>query len=56
MSWIMAGGRLWEIVSFLPGHAIGWAPIPPTEEVGALTHPRPAGQARVIMVLRMSWN
>jgi Ser/Thr protein kinase RdoA (MazF antagonist) len=35
-SWIMAGGWLWEIVSFLPGHAVGWAPVPPMEEVGAL--------------------
>lgn len=36
MSWIMAGGWLWEIVSFLPGHAVGWAAVPPMEEVGAL--------------------
>jgi Ser/Thr protein kinase RdoA (MazF antagonist) len=36
MSWIMAGGWLWEIVSFLPGHAVGWAAVPSMEEVGAL--------------------
>jgi Ser/Thr protein kinase RdoA (MazF antagonist) len=36
VSWIMAGGWLWETVSFLPGHAVGWAPVPPMEEVGAL--------------------
>jgi Ser/Thr protein kinase RdoA (MazF antagonist) len=36
MSWIVAGGWLWEIVSFLPGHAVGWAAVPPMEEAGAL--------------------
>jgi Ser/Thr protein kinase RdoA (MazF antagonist) len=36
MSWIIAGGWLWEIVSFLPGHAVGWAAVPPMEEIGAL--------------------
>jgi len=36
MSWIMAGGWLWEIVSFIPGHAVGWAAVPPMEEIGAL--------------------
>jgi Ser/Thr protein kinase RdoA (MazF antagonist) len=36
MSWIIAQGSLWEIVSFLPGHAVGWAALPPTEEIGAL--------------------
>jgi len=36
MSWIVAGGWLWEIVSFLPGHAVGWAAVPPMEEVRAL--------------------
>ena len=35
-SWIMADGLLWEIVSFLPGHTIGWSVVPPMEEVGAL--------------------
>jgi len=32
----MADGLLWEIVSFLPGHTIGWSAVPPMEEVGAL--------------------
>lgn len=36
MSWIFAEGSLWEIVSFLPGHAVGWAAVPPMEEIGAL--------------------
>lgn len=35
-SWTMAGGLLWEVVSFLPGHAIGWSAVPPMEEVGAV--------------------
>ena len=35
-SWTMADGLLWEIVSFLPGHAIGWSAVPPMEDVGAL--------------------
>ena len=36
MSWTIAQGSLWEIVSFLPGHAVGWAALPPMEEIGAL--------------------
>jgi Ser/Thr protein kinase RdoA (MazF antagonist) len=36
MSWIIAEGWLWEIVSFLPGHAVGWAAVPSMEEIGAL--------------------
>jgi Ser/Thr protein kinase RdoA (MazF antagonist) len=35
-SWTMTGGRLWEIVSYLPGRAVGWAARPPMEEIGAL--------------------
>jgi homoserine kinase type II len=35
-SWTLAGGWLWEIVSFLPGHAVRWAAVPPMEEIGAL--------------------
>ena len=35
-SWIMGGGMLWEIVSYLPGHAVGWAAEPGMEETGAL--------------------
>jgi Ser/Thr protein kinase RdoA (MazF antagonist) len=35
-SWAIAGGVLWEIVSFLPGHAVGWSAVPPMEEIGAL--------------------
>jgi hypothetical protein len=26
-SWMLADGALWEIVSFLPGHAVGWRPF-----------------------------
>jgi Ser/Thr protein kinase RdoA (MazF antagonist) len=36
ISWILAEGSLWELVSFLPGRAVGWAPVPPMEEIGAL--------------------
>jgi Ser/Thr protein kinase RdoA (MazF antagonist) len=36
VSWIVAEGWLWELVSFLPGHAVGWAALPPMEEIGAL--------------------
>ena len=32
----MTDGLLWEVVSFLPGHTIGWAAVPPMEEIGAL--------------------
>ncbi len=35
-SWTAAGGALWELVSYLPGHVVGWADQPPMEEVGAL--------------------
>ena len=35
-SWTMADGLLWEIVSYLPGHTIGWSAVPPMEEIGAL--------------------
>jgi Ser/Thr protein kinase RdoA (MazF antagonist) len=35
-SWTIADGLLWEVVSFLPGHTIGWSAVPPMEEVGAL--------------------
>jgi Ser/Thr protein kinase RdoA (MazF antagonist) len=36
VSWIIAEGWLWALVSFLPGHAVGWAAVPPMEEIGAL--------------------
>ncbi len=35
-SWTMTDGVLWEIVSYLPGRAVGWAAQPAMEEVGAL--------------------
>jgi Ser/Thr protein kinase RdoA (MazF antagonist) len=35
-SWTITDGALWEVVSFLPGHAVGWASDPPMEEVGSL--------------------
>jgi Ser/Thr protein kinase RdoA (MazF antagonist) len=35
-SWTMTCGALWEVVSFLPGHAVCWAEVPPMEEIGAL--------------------
>lgn len=35
-SWTVAGGALWEIVSFLPGQVVGWASEPAMEEIGGL--------------------
>lgn len=35
-SWTVADGLLWELVSFLPGSAVGWSPRPTMEEIGAL--------------------
>jgi Ser/Thr protein kinase RdoA (MazF antagonist) len=34
-SWTAEAGALWEIVSYLPGRAVGWAVAPSMEEVGA---------------------
>ena len=31
----MADGFVWEAVSYLPGHAVGWAGAPPMDEVGS---------------------
>jgi len=35
-SWTTSGGMIWEVVSFLPGRVVGWAAVPPMEEIGAL--------------------
>ncbi len=35
-SWITSADVLWEVVSYLPGHVIGWDDQPPMEEIGAL--------------------
>jgi Ser/Thr protein kinase RdoA (MazF antagonist) len=35
-SWTITGDVLWEIVSYLPGQAVGWAAQPAMEEIGAL--------------------
>ncbi len=35
-SWAITGGLRWEIVSYLPGQAVGWAAQPAMEEIGAL--------------------
>jgi homoserine kinase type II len=35
-SWTVAGGMLWEVVSFLPGWVAGWSAEPSMEEIGAL--------------------
>lgn len=48
-SWTMTDGALWEVVSFLPGNAVGWAAVPPMEEVGGLLA-RYHGAARQIEV------
>jgi Ser/Thr protein kinase RdoA (MazF antagonist) len=35
-SWTVAGGALWEIVSYLPGQIVGWAGEPAMAEIGGL--------------------
>jgi Ser/Thr protein kinase RdoA (MazF antagonist) len=35
-SWTVAHGQLWELVSFLPGRAVGWDGEPGLEQIGAL--------------------
>jgi homoserine kinase type II len=35
-SWTVADGFVWEIVSFIPGHEVGWDAEPPMEQIGAL--------------------
>jgi len=35
-SWTVRDGAVWELVSFLPGHAIGWSRRPGIAEVGRL--------------------
>jgi homoserine kinase type II len=35
-SWALADGHLWEIVSFIPGHEVGWDEAPGMEEIGSL--------------------
>jgi Ser/Thr protein kinase RdoA (MazF antagonist) len=35
-SWVISGGTLWEIVSYLSGHPVGWGAEPTMEEIGAL--------------------
>jgi hypothetical protein len=35
-SWTVASGVICELVSFVPGSAVGWSPRPPMEEIGAL--------------------
>jgi Phosphotransferase enzyme family len=35
-SWAAGRGAVWELVSFLPGQAVGWAAEPPMEDIGAL--------------------
>ena len=35
-SWAAGRDTVWELVSFMPGQAVGWAAEPPLEEIGAL--------------------
>jgi Ser/Thr protein kinase RdoA (MazF antagonist) len=35
-SWTVTGAAVWEVVSFVPGRAVGWASRPPMEAIGAL--------------------
>jgi len=35
-SWAVTGTAFWEVVSFLPGQAVGWASRPPMNAIGAL--------------------
>jgi Ser/Thr protein kinase RdoA (MazF antagonist) len=36
MSWTADGDAFWQVVSYVPGHAVGWEAAPPMEEIGAL--------------------
>jgi Ser/Thr protein kinase RdoA (MazF antagonist) len=35
-SWTIRSGSLWQLTSFLPGTVVGWSPVPPLAEIGAL--------------------
>lgn len=35
-SWTITGGSLWQLVTFLPGHVVGWAAAPSMTEIGVL--------------------
>jgi hypothetical protein len=35
-SWAVAGGQLWQVVSFIPGEVVGWDGEPGLHEIGAL--------------------
>jgi Ser/Thr protein kinase RdoA (MazF antagonist) len=35
-SWLMTGGRLWEAVSYIAGHEVGWDSQPPLPDIGGL--------------------
>ncbi len=35
-SWTATDSTAWSVVSFLPGHAVCWAAVPPMEEIGCL--------------------
>jgi homoserine kinase type II len=34
-SWTVSGGSCWQLVTFLPGQVVGWAPQPAMAEIGA---------------------
>jgi Ser/Thr protein kinase RdoA (MazF antagonist) len=48
-SWTADGDSIWEVVSYLPGHAVGWADAPSMEEVGALLGRYHAVAAQITM-------
>jgi Ser/Thr protein kinase RdoA (MazF antagonist) len=48
-SWTVAHGRLWELVTFIPGHEVGWDSEPRLDEIGALLARYHAASRRVMV-------
>ncbi len=46
-SWTIAGGRLWELVSFIPGHEVGWAAEPSMEQMQPRVRLSPGGNSLI---------
>jgi Ser/Thr protein kinase RdoA (MazF antagonist) len=48
-SWTVARGQLWELVTFIPGHEVGWDGEPRLDQIGALLARYHAAARRVTM-------
>jgi Ser/Thr protein kinase RdoA (MazF antagonist) len=35
-SWTISAGSLWQLVTFLPGHVVGWSSLPSMADIGVL--------------------